>query len=313
MGIIKKEKVADFFLDEANPYSQKRSIKVAHVGFAFLSLVFIFMGLGSYFDAKNAKEQQVNEAKRAAEDAGKVSGVSATADNAQVGQYVSLQSSYQGTGSSYRGGSGGISGGRQLSASQIIQRGQSPYDVLPIGTLVRVRLVGNVESADQKSPVIAVVTESSLSPGGSEVIPRGARLIGQGQIDSERERLQVAFSTLVFPEGEQYSFSGLAAMPDGSSGVEGDFSSGKFKRYASQFAGNFIGGMAEGLKDRESAGQMGIPFEPGSLKNGALNGVAQSSLDFAKSSSEEMGKAKPSMRLSEGQEFVVYLSREFGR
>lgn len=311
MGIIKKEKVADFFLDEANPYSQKRSIKGGHVAFAFLALVFVFMGLGSYFDAKSAKEQQVSEAKRAAEDASKVAGAAASADAAQAGQYVSLRSSYQGTGGSYRGGGG--SGGRQFSATQIIQRGQSPYDLLPIGTLVRVRLIGNVESADQKSPVIAVVTESSMSPGGSEVIPRGAKIIGQGQIDAERERLQVSFSTLVFPEGEQYSFSGVAAMPDGSSGVAGDFSSGKFKRYASQFAGNFIGGMAEGLKDRESAGQMGIPFEPGGLKNGVLNGVAQSSLDFAKSSSEEMGRAKPSMRLSAGQEFVVYLSREFGR
>ena len=310
MSIIKKEKVADFFLDEANPYSQKRSIKGAHVAFAFLALVFVFMGLGSYFDAKSAKEQEAQEAKRAAEDASKVAGTAAFADAAQAGQYVSLRSSYQGAGGSYRGSG---SGGRQFSATQIIQRGQSPYDLLPIGTLVRVQLIGNVESADQKSPVIAVVTESSMSPGGSEVIPRGARIIGQGQIDAERERLQVSFSTLVFPEGEQYSFSGVAAMPDGSSGVAGDFSSGKFKRYASQFAGNFIGGMAEGLKDRENAGQMGIPFEPGGLKNGVLNGVAQSSLDFAKSSSEEMGRAKPSMLLSTGQEFVVYLSREFGR
>ena len=309
MSIIKKKKVADFFLSEANPYSQKRSIKGSHVGFVFLILVVAVMGLGSYFDAKSVKEQEVSDAKRAAEDASQVSAGS-TADTAQADQYVTLKSSYPGSGGSYSGGSGSV---RQLSASQIIKRGSSPYDVLPIGTLVRVRLIGNVESADQQSPVIAVVTETSLSPSGSEVIPRGARLIGQGQIDAARERLQVAFNTLVFPEGEQYLFSGLAAMPDGSSGVTGDFSSGKLKRYASQFVGNFIGGMAEGLKDRESAGQMGIPFEPGNLKNGALNGIAQSSLDYAKSSSEEMGRATPSMSLSAGQEFVVYLSREFGR
>lgn len=309
MSIIKKEKVADFFLSEANPYSQKRSIKAAHVGFVFLVLVFCVLGLGTYFDAKSAKEQQASIAKKVAEDASEVSGASMAA-NATQSDYVGLKSSYQGMGGVSRGGGGS---NRQLSASQIIKRGNSPYDALPIGTLVRVRLIGNVESADQQSPVIAVVTDNSLSPGGSEVIPRGAKVIGQGQIDAARERLQVSFSTLVFPEGEQYSFSGLAAMPDGSSGITGDFSSGKFKRYASQFVGNFIGGMANGLKDRESAGQMGLPLEPGSLKNGALNGIAQSSLDYAKSSSEEMGQAKPSMRLSAGQEFVIYLSREFGR
>lgn len=310
MSIIKREKVAGFFLNEANPYSQKRSIKTSHVGFVFLALVFLVLGLGSYFDAKSAKEHQVSEAKKAAEDASKMSGANSGANASQSDQYVSLKSSYSGVGANH--GGGGF-GGRQYAASQIIQRGSSPYDVLPIGTYLRVRLIGNVESADQQSPVIAVVTENLLSPGGTEVIPRGTRVMGQGQIDAARERLQISFNTLVMPEGEQYSFSGMAAMPDGSSGITGDFSSGKFKRYASQFVGNFIGGMAEGLKDRDSKGQMGIPFEPGSLKNGALNGVAQSSLDFAKSSSEEMGRAKPSMRLSEGQEFVIYLSREFGR
>ena len=310
MSIIKKEKVADFFLSEANPYSQKRSIKGSHVGGVFAVLALLVMGLGSYFDSKNAKEHEISEAKKAVEDTSKVSGAGMTSDTNQANQYVSLKSSYQGTGGPYGGGGGG---GRQFSASQIIKRGESPYDVLPMGTLVRVRLMGRVESADQKSPVIAVVTESSLSPGGTEVIPRGAKVIGQGQIEAARERLQVSFNTIVFPEGEQYSFSGVAAMPDGSSGVTGEFSSGKFKRYASQFVGNFIDGMAEGLKDRQSAGQMGIPFEPGNLKNGALNGVAQSSLEFAKSSSEEMGRATPSMQLHEGQEFVIYLSREFGR
>ena len=310
MSIIKKEKVADFFLSEANPYSQKRSIKGAHVAFLFAVLVVAVMSLGTYFDAKNAKEQEAFNAKKAAEDASKLSGGAQNVASTQPEYMGGLKSSYQGMGGAYRGSG---SGGRQLSASQIIQRGSSPYDLLPIGTLIRVRLIGNVESADQQSPVIAVVTDNSLSPGGSEVIPQGAKVFGQGQIDVARERLQVSFSTLVFPEGEQYSFSGLAAMPDGSSGLTGDFSSGKFKRYASQFVGNFIGGMANGLKDRESAGQMGLPLEPGSLKNGALNGIAQSSLDYAKSSSEEMGQAKPSMRLSAGQEFVIYLSREFGR
>ncbi len=309
MAFLKKEKIADFFLSEVNPYSQKRSIKASHVGLVFGVLVVFVMLLGNYFDSKNQTERQISEAKKAVETAEKTVTTNGVPSAAQPqNNYVDLQSALSPGGS--RPGNGG-GGGRQYSASQLIKRGESAYDVLPIGTLVKVRLLGRVESADQKSPVIAVVTQSSMSPSGAQVIPLGTKVIGQGQIDATRERLQVAFNTLVFPEGEQYSFSGFAAMPDGSTGIVGDFSSGAFKRHASQFVGNFIGGMAEGLKDRTTGGQMGIPFEPGSLKNGALNGIAQSSLDYAKSSSEEMSRSQASMRLNDGQEFVIYLAHEF--
>lgn len=307
MAFLKKEKVAGFFLNEANPYSQKRSIKGSHVGIVFGVLVVSVMGLGSYFDSKNAKEHDAREAKKVVEDSSLVSLSQSARASEQSQAYVELKPS-----STYGRFSGAsVGGSRQNSASQLIKRGESVYDTLPIGTLIKVRLIGKVESADKTSPVIALVTERSISPSGTVVIPEGAKLIGQGQIDTARERLQVSFGTLVFPEGEQFSLSGTALMPDGSSGIAGDFSSGAIKRYASQFVSHFIGGMAEGMKDRQAGGQMGIPFEPGGLKNGVLNGVAQSSLDYAKSSSEVMGRVQASMSVGSGQEFVVYLSREF--
>jgi type IV secretory pathway VirB10-like protein len=301
MAFLKKEKIADFFLHEANPYSQKRSIKGWHIGAIFGVLVVLVMGLGSYFDSKVHREHEIIEARKTAQAAAKTP-TPAAQSSPDNKDYVDLHSNH-----------GGASGprARQYSASQIIKRGDNTADVLPMGTLVHVRLIGHVESADSKSPVTAVVVQEAVSPSGVEVIPRGTKVIGQGQIDAARERLQVSFHTLVFPEGEQFGLSALAAMPDGSTGIAGDFSSGAFKRHASQFLGSFVGGMAEGLKDRTTGGQMGIPFEPGSLKNGALNGVAQSSLDYAKSSSEEMGRAQASIKISDGEDFFIYLEREF--
>lgn len=301
MAFLKKEKVADFFLHEANPYSQKRSIKGWHIGAIFGVLVVFIMGLGSYFDSKAQREHEIAEARITAQAASKIP-APAPQNSSDSKDYGDLHSNYGATGGSRS---------RQYSASQIIKRGDNTADVLPMGTLVRVRLLGHVESADSKSPVTAVVLKEAVSPSGVEVIPRGAKVIGQGQIDAFRERLQVSFHTLVFPEGEQFGLSALASMPDGSTGITGDFSSGAFKRHASQFLGSFVGGMAEGLKDRTTGGQMGIPFEPGSLKNGALNGVAQSSLDYAKSSSEEMGRAQASIKISDGEDFFIYLEREF--
>ncbi len=301
MPLFKNVNVADFFLNEAHPYSKKRSIKMWHVCSVLGVLAVLVMIAGTYFENRAQHEREVAQAQKEAErnatdkEGGKTQTSSA---------YLDLQA-----GSGQRFASRGTS--RQNSASQIVRRGDSPGDVLPMGTLVRVRLLGTVESADSNSPVTAMVLEDASSPALSLVIPKGTKVIGSGQLDQKRERLQVRFHTFVFPEGEQYSVSGLAMMPDGSSGITGDFSSGTFRKHASQFLGNFIGGLAGGMKDRSSSGQLGIPIEPGSLKNGALNGVAQSSLDYAKSSSEQLGQSSASIRVQGGKEFSLYLEREF--
>lgn len=304
MSFLKKVKVADFFLNEAHPYSKKRSIKVGQVVVAFAFLAGLVLLLGSYFESKARHEHEVEQAAKEAQANSTPKGGTPNQQSPQDDGYVSVHSG----GSGFRGGG---ARGRQLGASQIIKRGEYSGDALPIGSQVHVRLIGQVESMDSNSPVTAVVVEDATSPGQTIVIPKGTKVIGNGQLDSQRERLQVRFSTLVFPEGEQFGLSGIATMPDGSSGLSGNFSSGMFRRHASQFIGSFVGGLAEGMKDRSSVGQLGIPFEPGGLKNGALNGVAQSSLDYAKSSSEQMGQSSASITVPNGKDFILYLEREF--
>lgn len=303
MAFLKKSRVADFFLNEENPYSKKRTIKMIHVvgvlGFLALGVLI----LGSVFEKRD------NELRVAAEVAKETKASTSTpagAATAQNSGYVSLPTKF-----GSMGGPSSGSGRRQASASQIIQRGESSADTLPIGTRILVQLIGNVESTDANSPVQAVLLEDALSPAQSIVIPKGTTVIGSGQLDANRERLQVRFHTFVFPEGQQFTVSGLATMPDGSSGLEGDFSSGQFKRNVSQFLGNFVGGLAKGMTDKTSNGQLGIPVEPGSLKNGVLNGVAQSSMNYAKASSEQMGQVGASIRVKSGARFQVYLEREF--
>lgn len=307
MSWFKKSEVGEFFLNEAHPYSKKRTIKLSHVAIVISGLTVIVLALGSIFEKRAETEREANKAAKEAKSNSEVpgnapAGSRAQGSGSQQNGYLSLQSTYGGR---------PVSTGRQLTATQIIKRGESAVDVLPVGTQIKVELVGRVESTDSNSPVTALILQDAFSPVEALVIPRGTKVIGNGQLDTGRERLQVHFHTLVFPEWEQYSISGLAAMLDGSSGLEGDFSSGAFKRNASQFIGNFVGGLAEGMKDRTSVGQIGIPFEPGSLKNGVLNGVADSSLNYAKTSSEKMGQSGASIKVNGGLPFVLYLEREF--
>ena len=302
---FKRRLIADFFLNEENPYSKKRTLKFFHAGLALGGVAVLVFILGAVFDEKQKKQQEVAEAAKEAKNTTSVTGQAGSPPAAQGGGgYLSLQSTYMNL-------QGGRAGQRERSATQIIKRGENAADALPVGTQIQVELLGRVESADSNSPVTALILEDALSPVLALVIPKGTKVIGGGQLDANRERLQVRFTTLVFPEGEQYSISGLAAMPDGSSGLAGDFSSGEFKKNVSQFVGTFIGGLATGMQDRTAVGQIGIPFEPGSLKNGVLKGVADSSMNYAKSQSEKMGQAGAKIKVPGGTKFILYLDREF--
>ena len=301
-----KTDVGDFFLNEEHPYSKKRTIKLLHVGFAIGVLATIVLIIGTVLDKRAQREQ---EEARAAKEVKNNSGIPGNAQagakpsQSNQGGHLSLEQNFS---TLSRGGSS-----RQYNATQIIQRGTSGADVLPIGTQIQAQVLGLAESTDSNSPVTAVILQNALSPVEALVIPKGTKVIGSGHIDAQRERLQVQFHTLVFPEGEQYSVSAIATMPDGSSGLAGAFSSGEFRKNASQFIGTFVSGVAEGLKDRTTGGQIGIPFEPGSLKNGVLNGIAGSSANYVKSTSEKLGQVSASISVSSGTPFVLYLTREF--
>ena len=65
------------------------------------------------------------------------------------------------------------------------------------------------------------------------------------------------------------------------------------------------------LKECATTHPFGMTYEPGSLKNGILNGVSLSSEDQAKSISEGLNSSKPTMTLPAGQIFILYLEREY--
>lgn len=304
MSKVGRKNVADFFLNEEHVYSKKRTIKLKTVGIVFGILVVMVFVLGAVFDGQSKHERLTAEAKKELKDQATES-TPHSAPSAETDRYLTLSSVPD------RRGGGGGSSSRQRNASQIIKRGANSADTLPVGSAFPVQLLGKVESADSSSPVQAVVQEDVFSPLQALVIPKGTRVIGNGQLDATRERLQVRFHTLVFPEGEQFSISGLAAMTDGSSGLAGDFSSGTFRRHASQLIGTFVGGLAQGLKDRTAAGSLGLPMEEGSVKNGLLNGVTQSAESYAKAEAENMGSGGASIRVPAGTRFVLFLEQEF--
>jgi hypothetical protein len=178
---------------------------------------------------------------------------------------------------------------------------------LPLGTLIPAVLAGRIVSSDQNTPVIAVIPQD-VSGKTRVIIPEGTRIYGQATRDASGERLQVNFRTMVLPDGRQAQLSATALMPDGSAGLVGDYHGQILARQGGRAAGAFIGGVAEGFKEKQS-GAGGVTLEPGSVRNGLLNGLAAAALDQARESAGEAEQAKPYVTIDAGLGFVLFLDR----
>ena len=71
-----------------------------------------------------------------------------------------------------------------------------------------------------ETPVIALV-EYDITFLDKVVIPKGTKLIGATSIIKSIDRVNVAFHTAVFPNGEEIPFPALALHTDGSCGIPG--------------------------------------------------------------------------------------------
>lgn len=210
--------------------------------------------------------------------------------------------------SSFLHSSRGSSGSnRQLTASQVVKSQGNGIGVgLPTGTTIPARLINRIVSSDNRSPVVAVITSEVSSQLGLS-IPVGTKVLGNAQVDNGSERVQVSFHTLVLENGAEQPINATAVMPDGSSGIVGEYHSQLFKRESGRFLGHFISGFADGLKDRERGN--GLPFEPGNLKNAGLNGLSESASEHAKSQAEEMKNVNPYVTVEPGVAFLIYLEK----
>lgn len=196
---------------------------------------------------------------------------------------------------------------RQLSASQVVKPQSNGVGFgIASGTTIPAKVLNRIATSDSRNPVIAIVTSDTTSRGGFDV-PAGTRILGNAQADQGSDRVQVTFHTLVFESGLEQPFSAVAVMPDGSSGIAGEYHSQMLKKEGGRFLSTFVSGFAHGFKDREKGGI--LPFEPGSLKNAALGGISDSATEQAKAYGEEMKNVKPFVTIEPGTPFLIFLEK----
>ncbi len=96
----------------------------------------------------------------------------------------------------------------------------SPKRFLHTGFTFDAVLRTAIFSYNTNTPVIAE-TEFDVSFLGKAMIPKGTKLIGTSAIEKTDDRVNVAFHTMVFPDGSEIKFNGLALWTDGSAGIIG--------------------------------------------------------------------------------------------
>lgn len=296
---MKISKIDQYFLTRDAPVSRIRrfdlkKIRIALIGIGSIALLVILL--------LPTPEPEKPSAAVSVDSNTSVSQSALESNSGRDGDFYLSQSS-----SSSSSGRGRSGYSRQHSASQVVkpQAGGLGFG-LSSGTTIAAKAINRIVTSDSRSPVIAVVTHETTSQGGFS-IPVGTKILGNAQSDPGSNRVQVTFHTMVFESGIEQAFSGAAVMPDGSSGIVGEYHSQMLKKEGGRFLSNFVGGFADGFKDREKGGV--LPFEPGNLKNAALGGIAESANEQAKAYGEEMKNVNPFVTVDPGTAFMIFLER----
>lgn len=117
---------------------------------------------------------------------------------------------------------------------------------LPTGFTFPARLSNAVYSYDVESPAIAVV-DRNVEYLKKVVIPAGTQVIGTVSIQQDHDRILINFHTLVFPEGDEVKFGGMALSLDGSAGIKGRVEAHKDASVANTVLRSFVAGSAQAI------------------------------------------------------------------
>ncbi len=205
-----------------------------------------------------------------------------------------------------------VKGGSSLNGdfqSMVVARKEAVQNVettLPRGTLLLATLLNTIVSNNTNSPVVAKVTQDHVHLG-QVLIPEGSKLIGEAQQDSNPKRVMVTFDTIVFPNKVQVAFTATALNPDGSSGLTGQFYSGKGQELFGALLSSLISGAAQGAQTTAIT-PYGNEIRQGSLSNAIYSGLSSAGLDQAKRFAKEIESAQSYVVVPQEAEILVFFN-----
>lgn len=194
--------------------------------------------------------------------------------------------------------------------SMVIERKEGIEDhhtTLPRGTLLLAMLLNTIVSNNTNSPVVAKVTLDHFHLG-SLFIPKDSKLIGQATQDNNPKRVMVTFDTIVFPDKRQLSFRATGLNPDGSSGLTGQYYSGKGREIFGSLLSAAIAGAAEGSQTTSTT-PYGTEVKRGSVQNAIYGGISGAAVDQAKRFAKNIEQAKSYVVVPQEAQILVFFDQ----
>ncbi len=88
------------------------------------------------------------------------------------------------------------------------------------GVKVKAHLANAIFSFNVSSPVIAI-TDEDIKKDEIVLLPKNTQLVGDAGIVKSRDRVNIKFSTMILPNGEEIKVRAMALGADGSGGIKG--------------------------------------------------------------------------------------------
>lgn len=284
------QKIKELFLSKENALSKKRTLKVGNLFIALIVFLFLFFIGGVFLQNPSiVKNNNFTNDINATISSPQISNSSNNYEEDKL-PYDDIQTT----------ATSPLKKKKKKVISQLINLKKKQNF---IGAKVLVELQGNLKLSSQSEVPVRVKVIENLS--GSFNLLENSILIGRGRIDTHTQRLQINFQQLINNSGEVKPIQASAFMPDGSFGIKGGYNSGELKKYGSRVAGNFIGGLSQGLKTK-TQNKAGHFLELSSLKNALLSGLSLSALDYARSKASKHQNPTATMTILNETRFFVH-------
>jgi len=195
--------------------------------------------------------------------------------------------------------------------------------VAPFGRQLQCQLVNTLESLAPQTPIIGLVTKP-LFHQGRLIIPAGAEVHGQAQLDRARERVvSTGPWTVVLQTGEQLVVPGVAldrefaadgsgwGLTDGSAGIRGEILRSGSLEEVKLFLATALSGLATGFQQTRET-PFGFRLQ-GSVRNAGLAGANQVMNTYAQRITEAIQRDGLYVRVPAGKQFYVYVTDAIDR
>ncbi len=180
--------------------------------------------------------------------------------------------------------------------------------IAPLGSMVDCLLIHNIVTNNFSAPVIAQVWEDFYFDG-KLLLPFGTRIYGTARAGKERDRVLVAFHTVVFQDGREIPIKALGLSADGSAGLTGILVSKQNKKRILMMAMNFMSGIAIGLQEKATNAVTGLTEITTNSRNAILQGAANTFEKQAGQLDKDINAAEGYAIVVAGNKLIVYFEK----